>query len=150
MSADNHLLDVKNLKKYFPFHGKVAAGAERIVKAVDDVSFWVDAGETLGLVGESGCGKSTLARAILQLSRPTAGEVLFRGENLAALDGEKLRRARGGDGRDRRAVYKPSSPIHDSLVARRAAPGVWFPAAAGADCRHAAGPHAAARRMFLL
>ncbi len=94
MSANNHLLDVKNLKKYFPFHGKVAAGAERIVKAVDDVSFWVDAGETLGLVGESGCGKSTLARAILQLSRPTAGEVLFRGENLAALDGGKLRRAR--------------------------------------------------------
>ena len=94
MTTNSHLLEVKSLKKYFPFHGKVAAGAERVVKAVDNVSFWVDAGETLGLVGESGCGKSTLARAILQLYRPTAGEVLFRGENLAALDGRRLRRAR--------------------------------------------------------
>ena len=94
MSADNHLLNVKNLTKYFPFHGKVVAGAERVVKAVDNVSLWIDAGETLGLVGESGCGKSTLARAILQLSRPTAGEVWFRGENLAALGGNRLRQAR--------------------------------------------------------
>src|ERR1019366_5974897 len=65
-----------------------------VLKAVDNVSFWIDSGETLGLVGESRCGKSTLARAIVRLYRPTAGEVLFRGENLAALEGSRLRQAR--------------------------------------------------------
>ncbi|MBI1955519.1 MAG: ATP-binding cassette domain-containing protein, partial [Acidobacteria bacterium] len=94
MTADAHLLEVQNLKMYFPFHGKVGPGGQRMVRAVDDVSFWIDSGETLGLVGESGCGKSTLARAIARLYRPTAGEILFRGQNLAALEGRPLRQAR--------------------------------------------------------
>ena len=94
MADRSHLLEVRNLRMHFPFHGKVSVGGGRVVKAVDDVSFWIDEGETLGLVGESGCGKSTLARAIVQLYRPTAGEVIFRGENLVALGGERLRQAR--------------------------------------------------------
>lgn len=89
------LLDVKDLKMYFPvtagvvFQRKVAD-----VKAVDGISFYVKRGETLGLVGESGCGKSTTGRAILQLYRPTAGQVMFEGEDLTMIKGEKLRRMR--------------------------------------------------------
>jgi oligopeptide/dipeptide ABC transporter ATP-binding protein len=93
MTANGHLLDVKNLKMHFPYHGGPRDGA-RLVKAVDDVSLSIEEGETLGLVGESGCGKSTLARTITRLYRPTAGEILFRGQNLAALEGEPLRQAR--------------------------------------------------------
>jgi len=76
------LVEVKNLKMYFP----VKAGfAKRIpLKAVDDVSFTVGRGETLGLVGESGCGKTTVGRTILHLYEPTAGEVLFEGEHVTA------------------------------------------------------------------
>jgi oligopeptide/dipeptide ABC transporter ATP-binding protein len=94
MTSSSHLLEVRNLAVHFPFHGRAAVGGRRVVRAVGGVSFWIDEGETLGLVGESGCGKSTLARAIVQLYKPTAGEVIFRGENLAALGGERLRRAR--------------------------------------------------------
>ena len=89
-----HLLEVKNLKMHFPFYGKWMGEGKGVLKAVDGVSFWIDAGETLGLVGESGCGKSTLARAIVRLYKPTDGEVIFRGENLTALEGSKLRQAR--------------------------------------------------------
>jgi oligopeptide transport system ATP-binding protein len=94
-SANGTLLDVRGLKKYFPitqgilFQHKVAD-----VKAVDGISFFVREGETLGLVGESGCGKSTTGRTILQLYKPTEGEVLFRGKDLAKLSGEELRRMR--------------------------------------------------------
>ena len=94
MAGNHHLLEVKNLKMYFPFHGKASPGGQRMGRAVEDVSFWIDAGETLGLVGESGCGKSTLARAIARLYRPTGGEILFRGQNLAALEGKPLWQAR--------------------------------------------------------
>ena len=94
MTAGAHLLEVRNLAMHFPFHGRVEGNSRRVVRAVDGVSLWIDEGETLGLVGESGCGKSTLARAIVQLYKPTAGEVIFRGENLAALGGDRLRQAR--------------------------------------------------------
>jgi oligopeptide/dipeptide ABC transporter ATP-binding protein len=93
MNNGNHLLDVRRLKMHFRYHGSGRDGA-RVLKAVDDVSFWIDEGETLGLVGESGCGKSTLARAIARLHRPTSGEVFFRSQDLAPLEGEPLRRAR--------------------------------------------------------
>ncbi len=91
------LLRVENLVKYFPIYKtsfgifKSQAGS---VRAVDDVSFFIKRGETLGLVGESGCGKSTTGRTILQLYRPTSGSVYFDGEDLVTMKGESLRKKR--------------------------------------------------------
>jgi len=95
MTQNGALIQVRNLKMHFPitrgllFQRKVGA-----IKAVDGISFDIKRGETLGLVGESGCGKSTTGRALLQLYRPTAGEVFFEGDNLTKLTGERLRRMR--------------------------------------------------------
>src|SRR5882724_2249762 len=87
------LLDVKNLKVHFPVkHGLF--GVKARLKAVDDVSLSVDAGETLGLVGESGCGKTTLGRAIIRLIEPTAGTVFFDGEKITNLNDGELRARR--------------------------------------------------------
>ena len=75
-----HLLEVKNLKEYFSVRNGV--GKTLPLKAVDDVSFTIEKGETLGLVGESGCGKTTVGRTILRLYKPTGGQVLFKGEEV--------------------------------------------------------------------
>lgn len=88
---DEVLVDVKNLKMHFPvtegvFIPKVVAH----VKAVDDVSFQVFRGETLGVVGESGCGKTTTGRCILQLEKPTAGEIIFGGDDITKYDAKKM------------------------------------------------------------
>lgn len=86
------ILEVRGLKKYFPvLSGLFTQRLVGWVKAVDDVSFSIRRGETLGLVGESGCGKTTTGRCILQLDRPTAGEVLFDGRNLAQMADPDLR-----------------------------------------------------------
>lgn len=87
------LLEVKDLKKYYPVSGGLFAPA-KYVKAVDGVSFSLEKGETLGLVGESGCGKSTLARVLLRLEEPQEGSVILEGEDLCKLKGEKLRKKR--------------------------------------------------------
>lgn len=92
LNTQNSILDVRGLKKYFPIYsGLFAQRVEGWVRAVDDVSFSIRCGETLGLVGESGCGKTTTGRCILQLDRPTAGEVLFEGQNLARMADAALR-----------------------------------------------------------
>ena len=95
MAEQEVLLRVKDLKKHFPItRGIIIQRQVGAVMAVDGISFDVHKGETLGLVGESGCGKSTTGRTILQLYRPTAGEVHFEGTDLVQLKGEELRRMR--------------------------------------------------------
>ncbi|MEO6167890.1 MAG: ABC transporter ATP-binding protein [Chitinophagales bacterium] len=88
------ILSVRNLKVYFPTQQNIFGTPQSFVKAVDDVSFEVYPGETLGLVGESGCGKTTLGRSILQLVKPTKGEVIFEGKDLVNIPGEEMRRVR--------------------------------------------------------
>ena len=83
------LIEVRNLKQYFPI--KTGLFKTELLKAVDDVSFSIDAGETLGLVGESGCGKTTVGRTLLHLYEPTAGEVLFEGEPVTKDNLPKMR-----------------------------------------------------------
>jgi oligopeptide/dipeptide ABC transporter ATP-binding protein len=87
------LLEVRNLVKHFPVSGGLF-GQRGLVRAVDDVSFVIRRGETLGLVGESGCGKTTTGRCILMLERPTSGQILFEGRDLTALDQRALRPVR--------------------------------------------------------
>ena len=95
LNDTGNLVDVKNLVKNFPVRkGIVIQRHVADVKAVDDVSFFIRPGETLGMVGESGCGKTTVARTMLQLYRPTSGTVEFQGQDLATLKGRALRDAR--------------------------------------------------------
>ena len=84
------ILEIKNLKKYFTIKGAAFKGKSSQVKAVDDISFDLYRGETLGIVGESGSGKSTLGRTILRLLEPTEGEIIFEGTNLEKLSLRKL------------------------------------------------------------
>lgn len=89
------LLEVKNLKKYFPLdNNSLFNRGNRVVKAVDDISFHVNEGETLGIVGESGCGKSTMGRVILQLQQATEGEIWFDGQDIRKTSGRGLRKLR--------------------------------------------------------
>ena len=87
-----HLLEVRDLKKHFAGRSGMFGGSKKTVRAVDGVSFTVDQGETLGLVGESGCGKSTLVRTLLYLEVPTSGEIHFDGQRLTEKEAMRLRR----------------------------------------------------------
>jgi oligopeptide/dipeptide ABC transporter ATP-binding protein len=88
------LVEIRDLKKYFPVGDGFFSRNKGNVKAVDGVNLTINEGETLGLVGESGCGKSTLGRTILRLIEPTSGEVIFHGKNLLALSARELREMR--------------------------------------------------------
>ncbi|MBI3104102.1 MAG: dipeptide ABC transporter ATP-binding protein [Candidatus Rokubacteria bacterium] len=100
--AEQALLRIKNLKKYFPIRGGLFSREVARVHAVDDISFEILKGETLGLVGESGCGKSTTGRCILRLIEPTAGEVWFGQQNVTTLDKRALRHLR----RDMQIIFQ--------------------------------------------
>jgi len=90
-AAGETLLEVRGLTKHFPIHRGVLSSVVGHVKAVNDISFTIQSGRTLGLVGESGCGKTTAGRSILRLIEPTSGQILFRGRNLAELSHRELR-----------------------------------------------------------
>ena len=95
MSNDNVLLRVEHLTKHFPItRGIIIQKQVGAIQAVDDISFEIHEGETLGLVGESGCGKSTTGRTIIQLYRPTSGKVYYEGKDLTTIKGEELRQLR--------------------------------------------------------
>ena len=88
------LLEVNHLKKYFPVRSGLFSKVFAWVKAVDDVTFTIQPGETFGLVGESGCGKTTVGRTILRLMEPSGGEALFEGDNIFTMDSKTLRATR--------------------------------------------------------
>lgn len=96
MSEENKtpLLEVKDLKKWFPAKSSPFSKEKVFIKAVDGVSFTLNAGETLGVVGESGCGKSTMGRSVLRLLEPTNGQVLFEGKDYTALKSSELAKSR--------------------------------------------------------
>jgi oligopeptide transport system ATP-binding protein len=94
-APNDPILEIRNLKKYFYVtSGVVFSKVVGVIKAVDDASFSIRRGETLGLVGESGCGKTTLGRCLLRLEAPTSGQVLFQGKDLAELKESELRALR--------------------------------------------------------
>lgn len=93
-AAEEKLLEVKNLKKYFPVRSGVFRKTVGYVKAVDNISFTIKKGETLGLVGESGCGKSTIGRTILGLLKASSGEIYFEGNNILSMGKQDMRSMR--------------------------------------------------------
>ena len=88
------LLEVEDLKKYFPVSGGLLSSQKEVVRAVDGVSFSISKGETFSMVGESGCGKTTTGKTILRLIEPTAGNIFLKGTDVMALDGQALRQMR--------------------------------------------------------
>ena len=113
--SDDVLLEVKNLKMHFPVSsGFLSRKPTGYVKAVDDVSFTVKRGETLGLVGESGCGKTTTGRCILQLYKPTDGQVIFDGQDLTRLNTKNMRAMR----REMQVIFQdPYSSLNPRMTA---------------------------------
>ena len=113
------LVEVNNLVKYFPVRAGLLQRVVNQVKAVDDISFYVKKGETLGLVGESGCSKTTVGRSMLRLIEPTSGSVRFEGKDVLALKGRELKEVR----RDMQIIFQdpyasldPRVPIGESVM----------------------------------
>ena len=117
--SERPLLQVRGLRRYFEQKSGWLVRRKRVVRAVDGVDLTVQPGEVLGLVGESGCGKTTLGRCILRLIEPTAGEIIFDGQELLALDAAALRQARS----DMQIVFQdpissldPRFAVEESIV----------------------------------
>jgi oligopeptide/dipeptide ABC transporter ATP-binding protein len=118
-TENKDLIQVKNLVTYFPVRAGILQRIVAWVQAVDDVSFSIRKGETLGLVGESGCGKTTVGRSILRLVEPTSGSVIFEGTDALALRGKELKNLR----RDMQIIFQdpfasldPRVPIGESVM----------------------------------
>jgi peptide/nickel transport system ATP-binding protein/oligopeptide transport system ATP-binding protein len=118
-TQESDFVIVKNLVKYFPVRGGVLRRVVDWVQAVDDVSFSVKRGETLGLVGESGCGKSTVGRTMLRLIDPTSGVVEYDGQDVFNMDKDELKQLR----RDMQIIFQdpysslnPRKPVSDSIM----------------------------------
>jgi oligopeptide/dipeptide ABC transporter ATP-binding protein len=132
LGAAGTLVDIKNVKKYFPIHGGLLRRTIGSVYAVDDVSLQIKRGETLGLVGESGCGKTTFGRTVLRLVPATAGQVIFDGQDVFALNSGQLKRIRRRMQiifQDPVASLNPRMPISDiigeGLLAQADAENGW-------------------------
>ncbi|HEY3344503.1 MAG TPA: ABC transporter ATP-binding protein [Anaerolineaceae bacterium] len=118
-TQSQEFIQVNHLKKYFPVRGGVLQRVVAWVQAVDDISFSVRDGETLGLVGESGCGKTTVGRTILRLTEPTAGEVCLGGTDVFSLQGKALKEMRRNMQiifQDPYASLDPRMPIGESVM----------------------------------
>lgn len=102
MITEQPLVDLKNLSVTFPVRGGLPFAPKKHVQAVTDVSFTIERGETVGVVGESGCGKTTLANAVLGIVKPSGGQVLFKGRDIHALSRNELRRVR----RDMQMIFQ--------------------------------------------
>ena len=113
MRKDKALLEVRNLKKYFPIHGGLFNRQIGDFKAVDDVSFVVPRGKTLGLVGESGSGKTTIGKCVLRLMEPTAGSIYFDGVDLLSLSSSEMRKRRA----DMQMIYQsPAASLNGRMT----------------------------------
>ena len=118
-TATKELVQTKHLVKYFPVREGLLQRVKDHVRAVDNVSFVVREGETLGLVGESGCGKTTVGRTMLRLIEPTSGEVLFDGKDIFKLSGQELKAMRRNMQiifQDPYASLDPRMPIGESVM----------------------------------
>ena len=107
------LLEVKNLKKYYPVRTGFIKKTE--LKAVDDVSFFIRKGETLGIVGESGCGKTTLGRTVLRLEEPTSGDIIYEGESIIGKNMKEYRKKMQIVFQDPYASLDPRKTVSDII-----------------------------------
>ena len=118
-NGKKNLLEIKELVKYFPVRGGLLQRVVAWVQAVDNVSFNIREGETVGLVGESGCGKTTVGRTVLRLIEPTSGSVFFQGTDVAQLKGKDLKAIRRNMQiifQDPYASLDPRMPIGESIA----------------------------------
>jgi peptide/nickel transport system ATP-binding protein/oligopeptide transport system ATP-binding protein len=112
-NGNSELVRVENLRKYFSVRGGMLQGKKNLVKAVDDISFHIKKGETLGLVGESGCGKTTTGRVLLRLTEPTSGAVFFENKNIMGLNNREMKETR----RDMQIIFQnPFSSLNPRMT----------------------------------